>query len=216
MAISSLALGILAIVCFGLFAGIPAIILGHLAYSRARKTPDQYGGSGLAIAGFVMGYASLVTTLIVLVLAARMLPALGQAQAKAQSINCVNNLKQVGLAFRTWAVDNSDRYPFNVSTNQGGTMELSTQGSDGFDPNPARIFQVMSNELFSPKILVCPADSSKQAAIDFQDLSAANVSYQVRSGTNIDETNPSEVLARCPIHGHEVLCDGSVRQGRQR
>jgi len=75
--------------------------------------------------------------------------------------------------------------------------------------------QVLSNELVTPKLLVCPADSSKQAALGFQELNAANVSYQVRSGTNVNPANPQEVLAVCPVHGHEVLCDGSVQQGRR-
>ena len=216
MAIASLVLGILSMFCFGFLTGIPAIILGHIAHGRTRKAPDQYAGSGLAMAGFVMGYTSLLITLIVVVLAARLLPQLAQAKGRAQSINCVNNLKQIGLSFRVWAIDHQDRYPFNVPTKEGGTMELKEAGADGFDPNPARIFQVMSNELNTPKILVCPADPSKQPALDFLNLKAGNVSYQVRSGTNVNETNPQEVFVRCPIHGHVVLCDGSVQQGRRR
>jgi hypothetical protein len=129
----------------------------------------------------------------------------------------VNNMKQIGLAFRTWAIDNGDQYPFNVSTNKGGTLELSMPGGDGFDSNAARIFQVMSNELSTPKILVSPADSKRQPALDFQSLQPANVSYQVRSGTNINETNPQEVLAVRPIHNHVLLSDGSVeRRGKAR
>ena len=117
MAVTSLILGILSMVCFGFLTGIPAIILGHIAHGRTRKTPEQFAGSGLAIAGFVMGYASLLTTLIVVLLAGRLLPQLAQTKARAQSIICVNNLKQIGLAFRTWALDNKDRFP--VSTNEG-------------------------------------------------------------------------------------------------
>jgi hypothetical protein len=70
----------------------------------------------------------------------------------------------------------------------------------------------MSNELVTPKILVCPSDSSKQAASDFVTIGPGNVSYQVRSGTNIATTHPDEVLARCPIHNNELLCDGAVMQ----
>ena len=132
------------------------------------------------------------------------------------SAQCICQLKQIGLAFRMWAVDNSDRYPFNVSTNSGGTMELCARGGDGFDAGATFHFQVMSNELSTPKILVCPADSSRQPAVDFGKIQAVNVTYLMLSGTNKDETNPQEILARCPIHGHVCLCDGTVKRGTEK
>src|SRR6266508_2242932 len=61
-------------------------------------------------------------------------------------ISCVNNLKQIGLAFRQWALDNNDRFPFNVPANEGGTMEFCIVDDDGFDRSAALHFQVMSNE----------------------------------------------------------------------
>lgn len=129
------------------------------------------------------------------------------------SAGCITQLKQIGLAFRLWAGDNNDRYPFNINTNAGGTMELCARGSDGFDASAAIHFQVMSNELGSTKLLVCPGDFSRQPATDFRKLQTTNVTYVMRSGTNIDETNPEEILVRCPIHGHVCLCDGSVKKG---
>ena len=216
LAVTSLVLGILAFpTCF--LTGIPAIICGHIAQSRARREPAQYGGVGMATAGLVLGYLSVVIVPIA-ILSAMLMPALSQAKGRAQEISCRNNMKQIGLAFRTWAIDNEDQLPFNVSTNKGGTLELCTVGSDGFDRNAAFHFRVMSNELSTPKILVCPADATKHPALDFLNLLPANVSYQVRSGTNINENNPQEVLAVCPIHGNELRCDGSVmtrRKGRR-
>jgi hypothetical protein len=129
------------------------------------------------------------------------------------SAACVNQLKQIGLAIRTWAIDNNDHYPFNVSTNAGGTLELCVRGGDGFDANAAAHFQVMSNELSDARYLVCPADSSKRPASNFVKLRPANISYLLRSGPNVEETHPEEVLARCPIHGNVLLCDGSVKKG---
>jgi hypothetical protein len=213
LAVTSLVLGILAFpTCF--LTGIPAIICGHIAHSRARREPAQYGGSGMATAGLVLGYLSLLVVPIA-ILSAMLLPALSQAKSRAQEINCRNNMKQIGLAFRTWALDNEDQFPFNVSTNKGGTLELCAMGPDGFDRNAAFHFQVMSNELSTPKILVCPADSKKQPALDFLSLQSANVSYRVRTGTNINETVPEEVLADCPMHNHVLLCDGSVQTRRK-
>jgi hypothetical protein len=207
MAVTSLVLGILSCVCFGLLAGIPAIILGHIAYCHARKHPDQYGGAGLAIAGFVTGYASVFMTFI---LAAMLLPALAAAKAKAQRVNCVNQMMQIGVAARLWEGDHSDRYPFNVPATEGGTQEFCQRDAEGFDANSWRHFQVMSNELNTPKILVCPADHSRQPALNFSDFGPANVTYQVCSGTNVADIYPEQVLARCPIHHIVLKCDCSV------
>ena len=206
MAVTSLVLGIISVMCLGLFAGIPAIILGHTAHRRTRNAPEQYRGAGLAIAGFVMGYASLLTTLIIVMLVGKSLPQLAQARGQAQRISCFNNMKQIGLAFRVWAANHEGQFPFNISTNQSGMIKSGEAGVE----DSVQIFRTMSNELRTPRILVCPADPSKRSATGFASLQPGNVTYEVESGPEVKETNPGEVLARCPVHGTELLCDGSV------
>jgi len=106
-------------------------------------------------------------------------------KAQAQSIRCVNNLKQIGLAARIWAIDNGDVLA----------------------PN----FLSMSNELSTPKLLVCPADGARIPAPNWASFSAANVSYDYLN-PNGSEAEPYVVLARCPIHNIVCLSDGSVQQ----
>jgi FtsZ-binding cell division protein ZapB len=114
------------------------------------------------------------------------LDAAAQAREKAMSIQCVNNLKQIGLAVRVYAMDNKDVFP----------------------PD----FLSMSNELNTPKILWCPADTNRVMVMSFAKYTDANTSYEylTPSATNADQ-EPQRVLIRCPIHGHIGLCDGSVQ-----
>src|SRR5208283_3833238 len=105
-------------------------------------------------------------------------PALAPPKHRHKSrFSCINNMKQIGLSFQAWAADHDGNYPFNVSTNQGGTLEWCRRGADGFDRNAAFHFQVMSNELSTPKLLVCPDDSKRHPALNFESLRPENVSY---------------------------------------
>jgi len=104
----------------------------------------------------------LVVIAIIAILAAMLLPALAAAKRKAQKINCVNNLKQVNLAFRIWEGDNSDKYPMAVGSASGGAQEYMSHGNPATPTTaicPGVAFMVMSNELGTPKILFCPSDS---------------------------------------------------------
>ncbi len=114
----------------------------------------------------------LVVIAIIAILAAMLLPALAAAKRKAQKINCVNNLKQVGLAFRIWEGDNGDKYPMSLSSIQGGAEDFI--GCAGNQNAPARgfisvpyLFSCMSNELSTAKVLYCPSDSLRQAGTNF-------------------------------------------------
>ncbi|MGD0744939.1 MAG: type II secretion system protein [Verrucomicrobiota bacterium] len=127
----------------------------------------------------------LVVIAVLAILAAMLLPALASAKKKAQRINCVNNLHQTGLAFRVWEGDNGDKYPMDVPMAKGGTKEFDT-GADTF-----RHFQVMSNELSTPKILICPADT-RTVANNFSRLNNQNVSYFV--GLEAMDTCPQRFL----------------------
>jgi len=128
-------------------------------------------------------------------------------------ITCVNNLKQIGLAFRTWAIDNDGRFPFHQSTNNGGTMELCGRAGGDGDSNAALHFRVMSNELSTPLILLCPKDRARTRARDFSTLRPENVTYVLRSGTNVTVAHPDAELVRCPLDGNILHCGGSVIRG---
>ena len=190
LAITSLVLGIMSFVGCSIITGIPAIITGHIALNRTRKSPQQFGGGGLAVSGLALGYASLVFLPIIAILAGLLLPALAKAKAKAQQITCVSNMKQIGLAARMWSNDNGGKFP----------------------PD----FMSMSNGLATPKILVCPGDGSRTKAMDWSTFSPANVSYEYLEPGIAEKGAEQTIVFQCPIHGSVGLGDGSVQMGNQR
>ena len=124
----------------------------------------------------------LVVIAIIAILAAMLLPALAAAKRKAQRINCVNNLKQITLAFKMSAGDNSDRYPMAVSTGYQASGSLGG------------LLTSMTNELNTPKILFCPADNvgSRVGATSWVGFNANNISYFV--GVTALESFPQMIL----------------------
>lgn len=60
IAIWSLILAVLSFTCGWLFTATPAVICGHIARAKIRKSGGALGGKGIATAGLVIGYIALL------------------------------------------------------------------------------------------------------------------------------------------------------------
>jgi hypothetical protein len=107
---------------------------------------------------------------------------------KADSLQCISHMKQLGLALRIWANENQDNFP----------------------PD----FLSVTQELSTPKILVCPADRAKlPPELSWESFNPSRASYEYFAAGQKEQFRGHEwVLTRCRIHGHIGHCDGSVQQ----
>jgi len=109
------------------------------------------------------------------------------AETEAERTQCVNNLKQIGLAIKVWSSEHDDKYPTSL--------------------------MVISNELSTPKILICPGDTARQpyTSLGFGQFQDSMTSYQFTMKPD-DANFPYCIIARCPIHHNYLLSDGSVQR----
>ena len=110
---------------------------------------------------------------------------LQQMKEEAQSVGCVNNLKQIGLAARLWAKDHDNVFP----------------------PD----FISMKDQLATPKILFCPGDTAATRVSEWSQLDPSLISYRFMNPIG-NLSDPTKLLTTCPIHGHTVLSDASVHR----
>jgi prepilin-type processing-associated H-X9-DG protein len=131
---------------------------------------------------------ALVILAVLAILLALLLPPTERRPTYAPRTSCANNLKQIGLSAQTYATDNNGHFAMQVSVTNGGTMELVSSGQ--VFPH----FQIMSNELSTPKTLFCPADKQRTSATAFTNgFGDQNISYFL----NVDAL---------PDNGTNLLC----------
>jgi prepilin-type N-terminal cleavage/methylation domain-containing protein len=110
----------------------------------------------------------IVVLVVIAIFVGLILPATTHRPARATRIKCVNNLKNVGLAFRIFATDNGDRFPPEV---------MLTNGVPHESLDALRVFLTLTSELSTPKILYCLDDKTRGAAESFTNVTLKNLSY---------------------------------------
>jgi len=138
----------------------------------------------------------LVVIAIIAILAALLLPALVGGKKRAQRIQCISNLNQIGTAFQIFAHDHQSNFPMQVPEADGGSAEYvayaTSTGGHGFFYSWRHFFP-LANDLTTPKPLVCPADLERVPVESFSLLRNSNLSYSI--GITARYNDPTSILA---------------------
>ena len=120
----------------------------------------------------------LVVIAIIAILAALLLPALARAKAKAQQIQCMNNMKQIGLAATMYTHDNEDKLA--IAAWNGGFFwptRLAEHLSLKFDPSLSQNEDAVRGLCTNAAVFHCPAwkKSGKDYGLHY---GVNNIDYQ--------------------------------------
>ena len=133
----------------------------------------------------------LVVIAIIAILAAMLLPALSAAKKKAQTTQCLNNLKQLCLCWVMYAGDNDDVVPINWTIGDRSDPRSWIVGDAATDPLYLQIQNLSAGSLWqynkSTGIYKCPADTTKI----FQTSTARVRSYSMSSTWNWVDSPPA-------------------------
>lgn len=196
MARTSLVLGILGFFTVGLTA-VVGLVLGIVAAIRISGSQGRLKGSGVAMAGMITSGAALVFVPVLAVLLALLLPALAAAREQAQTVQCMNNLKEIGM------------------------LTLIHADDDGAFPAAGSWCNTLTNGLAEFQFLDCPkhpdGESSYAYNASLSELPVASVNPRTvmyfESSKGWNAAGGREAMIQPPRHRRGiVICyaDGSV------
>ena len=159
----------------------------------------------------------LVVIGIIAILAALLLPALQKARESANQIDCISQLKQIGLAMTMYANDNKSNLPV-YCYNTGGDAETK----DITDSHNSRGLYYLGflDYLKTPKVLICRSSKNSPFASfknepngSFDDSAdgakGENSSYLYCAGFNTDDLTPDIAYVRDKNLNHAKNSDGT-------
>jgi prepilin-type processing-associated H-X9-DG protein len=125
-------------------------------------------------------------------LGAMVVPAMARVRGTSSRVACADDLKQVGVAFNSWKISHNGQYPMNVLSFRGGppvggqtlTAQAGAYAAANAAPYLYAVFGVMSNELGTTRILICPSDERAPATNFTMHYTVPTFPQQVQASAN--------------------------------
>jgi prepilin-type N-terminal cleavage/methylation domain-containing protein/prepilin-type processing-associated H-X9-DG protein len=127
------------------------------------KRPRREGGWAFTLIEL------LVVIAVIAILASLLLPALTRAKARAHRVQCINNLRQLSIAWHLYSGDNNGLLPANGYVTDAESARLWVQGSEHVRPEFFTNLNCLSNPRYAlfadfiqnPRVYKCPSDRSE-------------------------------------------------------
>lgn len=130
------------------------------------------------------------------------LPVLASDRSRVDRVHCANNLRQLWVALQLWGGDHGEQLLWNASMADGGTR------LHPLSANAWIHYAYLSNELASPKILLCPSDTGTPAREFSGDPSSGYLhpNFRNRATSYFLNAHPNGVVLGTPfLYGNDIL-----------
>jgi prepilin-type N-terminal cleavage/methylation domain-containing protein/prepilin-type processing-associated H-X9-DG protein len=149
----------------------------------------------------------LVVIGIIAVLMALILPAAEHVRHQAYIDKCASNLRQIGLAFQTYAQENHGNYPrtgYDGSYSNPLTVGTGVNATDPFQTGPgsvqpndvtAPLFLLMKGQRLTPEVLICPYNDETEFVADKPNLTGQSNFTDYKKNLAYSFANPYPLTA---------------------
>lgn len=125
-AVLSMVLGFLSLP-LSVFAGIPAVILGHISRASIRKSNGRLTGEGMAMGGLIMGYISVFLIPVLLMITWVAIPNIFRARIVSNEASALKTLGTINVAAASYQVEHDEYPPSLQELSSAGLVPLDSE-----------------------------------------------------------------------------------------